>query len=110
MVRTINQADGKVTIEFFNQKTEMADTLQRIVDDFEKEHPNIDVKLTTVPSAGIVLKTRILSGDVPDIVNIYPQNMDFQEWAKSRLLCRYDRGKSYLENIKNDYAEKYAIE
>lgn len=29
-------ADGKVTIEFFNQKTEMADTLQRIVDDFEK--------------------------------------------------------------------------
>ena len=36
----------------------MADTLQRIVDDFEKEHPNIDVKLTTVPSAGIVLKTR----------------------------------------------------
>ena len=50
--------DGKVTIEFFNQKTEMADTLQKIVDDFEKEHPNIDVKLTTVPSAGIVLKTR----------------------------------------------------
>ena len=44
-------ADGKVTIEFFNQKTEMADTLQRIVDDFEKEHPNIDVKLTTVPSS-----------------------------------------------------------
>ena len=69
-------ADGTVTIEFFNQKTEMADTLQRIVDDFEKEHPNIDVKLTTVPSAGIVLKTRILSGDVPDIINIYPQNMD----------------------------------
>ncbi|EUC80112.1 hypothetical protein HMPREF1518_1489 [Streptococcus sp. SR1] len=26
--------DGKVTIEFFNQKTEMADTLQKIVDDF----------------------------------------------------------------------------
>ena len=64
--------DGKVTIEFFNQKTEMADTLQRIVDDFEKEYPNIDVKLTTVPAAGIVLKTRVLSGDVPDIVNIYP--------------------------------------
>ena len=79
-------ADGKVTIEFFNQKTEMADTLQRIVDDFEKEHPNIDVKLTTVPSAGIVLKTRILSGDVPDIINIYPQNMDFQEWEKQVIL------------------------
>ena len=52
--------DGKVTIEFFNQKTEMADTLQKIVDHFEKDHPTIDVKLTTVPAAGIVLKTRIL--------------------------------------------------
>ncbi|MFS9055682.1 extracellular solute-binding protein [Streptococcus oralis] len=100
--------DGKVTIEFFNQKTEMADTLQRIVDDFEKEHPNIDVKLTTVPSAGIVLKTRILSGDVPDIINIYPQNMDFQEWAKAGYFADMT-GKPYLENIKNDYAEKYAI-
>ena len=88
-------ADGKVTIEFFNQKTEMADTLQRIVDDFEKEHPNIDVKLTTVPSAGIVLKTRILSGDVPDIINIYPQNMDFQEWAKAGYFADMT-GKSYL--------------
>ena len=100
--------DGKVTIEFFNQKTEMADTLQRIVDDFEKEHPTIDVKLTTVPAAGIVLKTRILSGDVPDIINIYPQNMDFQEWAKAGYFADMT-GKSYLENIKNDYAEKYAI-
>ena len=100
--------DGKVTIEFFNQKTEMADTLQKIVDHFEKDHPTIDVKLTTVPAAGIVLKTRILSGDVPDIVNIYPQNMDFQEWAKAGYFADMT-GKSYLENIKNDYAEKYAI-
>ena len=100
--------EGKVTIEFFNQKTEMADTLQKIVDDFEKDHPTIDVKLTTVPSAGIVLKTRILSGDVPDIINIYPQNMDFQEWAKAGYFADMT-GKSYLENIKNDYAEKYAI-
>lgn len=101
-------ADGKVTIEYFNQKTEMTDTLQEMVKDFEKENPNIHVKLTTVPSAGIVLKTRILSGDVPDIIQIYPQNMDFQEWAKAGYFQDMT-GKDYLKRIKNNYAEKYAI-
>ena len=101
-------ADGKVTIEYFNQKTEMTDTHQEMVKDFEKENPNIHVKLTTVPSAGIVLKTRILSGDVPDIIHIYPQNMDFQEWAKAGYFQDMT-GKDYLKRIKNNYAEKYAI-
>ncbi|KXT79791.1 Multiple sugar ABC transporter, substrate-binding protein [Streptococcus sp. DD11] len=104
-----SSGDGKVTIEYFNQKTEMADTIQAIIDDFEKENPNIDVKLTTVPSAGIVLKTRILAGDVPDIINIYPQNMDFQEWAGAGYFADMT-GKDYLKNIKNNYAQKYAID
>lgn len=30
-------ADGKVTIEYFNQKTEMVDTLKEIIKDFEAE-------------------------------------------------------------------------
>ena len=55
--------DGKVTIEYFNQKTEMVDTLKEIIKDFEKENPKIHVKMTSVPSAGTVLKTRMLAGD-----------------------------------------------
>lgn len=101
-------ADGKVTIEYFNQKTEMADTLQKVIDDFEKENPDIHVELTTVPAAGIVLKTRVLAGDVPDIINIYPQNMDFQEWAKAGYF-KDMTGQDYLNNLKNHYADQYAI-
>lgn len=65
---------GKVTIEYFNQKREMADTLKEIIKDFEAENPNIHVKMTNVPGPGTVLKTRMLAGDVPDVINIYPQN------------------------------------
>lgn len=101
-------ADGKVTIEYFNQKKEMSKTIQEIIKDFEKENPKIHVKMTSVPDAGTVLKTRVLAGDVPDVINIYPQNMDFQEWAKAGYF--YDMtGKSYLKNIKNNYAENYAV-
>ncbi|WP_423216387.1 extracellular solute-binding protein [Streptococcus equinus] len=103
-----SSSDGKVTIEYFNQKTEMVGTLKEIIKDFEKENPNIDVKMTSVPSAGTVLKTRMLAGDAPDVINIYPQNVDFKEWAKAGYFLNMT-GKSYLKNIKNHYADKYAV-
>lgn len=100
--------NGKTVIEFFNQKKEMEGTLEEIIQDFEKLHPDIDVQMTSVPDAGTVLKTRMLSGDVPDVINLYPQNIDFQEWANAGFF--YDMtGQDYLDNLKNQYADKYAI-
>ncbi len=85
----------------------MADTLQK--DGwFWKEHPNIDVKRLHSTSAGCT-PGRILSGDVPDIINIYPPNMDFQkEWAKAGYFAQMSR-KTILRTSKNDYAENYTI-
>lgn len=100
--------NDKTVIEFFNQKKEMEGTLEEIIQDFEKSHPDIDVQMTSVPDAGTVLKTRMLSGDVPDVINLYPQNIDFQEWADAGFY--YDMtGQDYLDNLKNQYADKYAI-
>lgn len=100
--------NGKTVIEFFNQKKEMEGTLEEIIQDFEKSHPDIDVQMTSVPDAGTVLKTRMLSGDVPDVINLYPQNIDFQEWANAGFF--YDMtSQDYLDNLKNQYADKYAI-
>lgn len=52
--------DGKTTIEFFSQKKEMKGTLEEIIADFEKENPEINVKLTNVPDPGTVLKLELL--------------------------------------------------
>lgn len=101
--------DGKVTIEYFNQKGEMVDTLREISKDFEKENPNVHVKVVNVPNAGEVLKTRVLAGDVPDVVNIYPQSIELQEWAKAGYFEDLSN-KDYLKRVKNHYADKYAID
>ena len=101
--------DGKVTIEYFNQKGEMVDTLREIAKDFEKENPNVHVKVVNVPNAGEVLKTRVLAGDVPDVVNIYPQSIELQEWAKAGNFEDLSN-KDYLKRVKNHYADKYAID
>lgn len=105
---TDDSADGKVTIEYFNQKTEMISTLREIAEDFEKENPNIHVKVVNVPNAGEVLKTRILAGDVPDVVNLYPQSIELQEWSKAGYFEDLT-DKDYMKRVKNHYADKYAI-
>ena len=101
-------ADGTVTIEYFNQKKEMTKTLEEIARDFEKENPKVKVKVVNVPNAGEVLKTRVLAGDVPDVVNIYPQSIELQEWAKAGVFEDLSN-KDYLKRVKNGYAEKYAV-
>lgn len=103
-----NSSNGITTIEFFNQKKEMSTTLQQIATDFEKKNPKIKVKVTNVPGAGDVLKTRVLAGDVPDVINIYPQNIDYREWAKAGYFEDMTKA-PYLKNIKNNYAQQFAI-
>lgn len=103
-----NSSNGTTTISFFNQKKEMSTTLQQIATDFEKKNPKIKVKVTNVPNAGDVLKTRVLAGDVPDVINIYPQNIDYREWAKAGYFEDMTKA-PYLKNIKNNYAQQFAI-
>ena len=102
-------ASGKVEIEFFNQKKEMTQTIQEIAKDFEAKNPDIHVKVVDVPNAGEVIKTRMLAGDVPDVINLYPQSIELKEWAKAGYLEDLTE-EPYLENIKNGYAQRFAIE
>lgn len=100
--------EGQTEIEFFSQKKEMQSTLQEIINDFEKENPEIKVKFTNVPDAGTVLKTRISSGDIPDVINVFPQNADFQEWAKNDIFADLTQAE-YLSNLSEGAADPYAI-
>ena len=99
----------KVTIEYFNQKGEMVDTLRQIAKDFEEENPKIHVEVVNVPNAGEVLKTRVLAGDLPDVINIFPQSMELQEWAKAGYFEDLT-DKDYMKRVKNKYAENYAVD
>lgn len=100
---------SKVTIEYFNQKKEMSKTLQEIAADFEQENPDIHVDVVDVPNAGEVIKTRMLAGDAPDVINLYPQSIELQEWAKAGYLEELTN-EPYLKRIKNNYAERFAVD
>ncbi|SDC68975.1 raffinose/stachyose/melibiose transport system substrate-binding protein [Melghirimyces thermohalophilus] len=67
-------ADGKVHLEFFQNKPEAVGTYNELIKRFEKEHPNIDVEQNHVPDAETVLRTRLVKGDVPDVMGINGNN------------------------------------
>ena len=59
---------SKKQIVFFSNKIEAVDTYNRLVEKFEAENPDIDVVVSAPPDATKVLKTRLVKGDVPDII------------------------------------------
>ena len=65
-------SDGKVELEFFNGKVEGEAVFNKVIEMFEEENPNIIVKQTAPADAETVLFTRVSTGDVPDIMTVYP--------------------------------------
>lgn len=69
---TAAAADGKVEIEFFNCKVEGESVFNKVIEKFQEENPNIIVKQTAPTDAETVLFTRISTGDIPDVMSVYP--------------------------------------
>lgn len=60
----------KKQIVFFSNKIEAVDTYNKLVEKFEAENPDIDVVVSAPQDATTVLKTRLVKGDVPDIISL----------------------------------------
>ncbi|TVX88110.1 extracellular solute-binding protein [Paenibacillus agilis] len=75
---TANNGDGTKTVNIFQFKVEIADAMQRMKAEFEKEHPNIKLNIQAVGGGAdysAALKAKFAANDAPDIFN----NGGFQE-------------------------------
>ena len=88
----------KVKIEFFNQKSEIKEVMDEIVEEFNESHPNIEVEQVQVPDGGNVLISRMSSGDMPDVAGIYPNESKFREFVDSGFFMDLT-GEKFLENL-----------
>src|SRR5690625_7737283 len=60
--------DDKVTLEFFSVKAENIGIYHELIEQFEEEHPNIQVKLEQPPEAETLLRMRLTKNDILDII------------------------------------------
>lgn len=61
---------GTVSLDFFQFKPEAVGTFDRLIADFEKQHPRIDVVQHHVPDAETALRTRLVKDRVPDVMTL----------------------------------------
>lgn len=77
-----SKKDDVTHIEFFQMKKEAVDTVDYLIAEFEKQHPDIDVEQVTVPDGESVLMTRAAADDLPDVFTHYPIYADFTNFVK----------------------------
>ncbi|MCM3748120.1 sugar ABC transporter substrate-binding protein [Paenibacillus pasadenensis] len=73
----------KVTLNIFQFKVEIADAMNRLKADYEKENPNVTLNIETMGGGadyGAGLKAKFASGQEPDIFN-NGGNADLNTWA-----------------------------
>lgn len=85
-----------VTLELFQYSPEMADAMHQLADQYHKESPNVTINVTiNQDNYYPLLKTKINSGNVPDIfmTGAYNDNITYQDYA-------YDLTKEeFMKNI-----------
>lgn len=68
------EATGPVTVRVFNGKAESVEWLNGVIDQFNAANPNIRVVQEFQKDASSMIKVKIASGDVPEIVTVYGQD------------------------------------
>ncbi|ETT35367.1 extracellular solute-binding protein [Paenibacillus sp. FSL R5-192] len=102
-----DSVNGKVQIEFFQNKPEAKTTFDELIKTFNAKHDDIQVTQVNPPDAETVLKTRVVKNDIPDIMamgatdtySILAQSDIFTDLTDSSLLQTIDP--NYIQMLKD---------
>lgn len=99
-VSSTGTSDKVLTIEFFQQKGEEGPQkgYQQIIDNFNKEYPNIKIEMNTVPDPVKVLTSRIASNDIPPIFTDFPTQMQFKKKVENGFVLKLT-GNDFLNKV-----------
>ena len=96
-----NDSNGKTTLQFFSTKTENASTYKKLISKFEKQNPNISVKLSSPSNAGTVLKSYLSKNSIPDVMAV-GGDANFLQLEKAHVLKDLS-GQSYVNKTQPVY-------
>ncbi len=94
---------GKVSIELFCAKSENLGTMNSLVKKFEKENPDIKIKVKGPDNADAIQRIRQKKNNIPDILAIGGNN-SYTELQNAGLLLNMSN-ESYISQIQNSYLQ-----
>jgi raffinose/stachyose/melibiose transport system substrate-binding protein len=97
--------EKQVEIEFVQVKREAAESYAKVIEAFEKKNPDIKINQNVIPDAQEVLMSRASSGNLPDMMNHWPTDAQYVQFANEGLLLDLSE-KEYIKNIDDLYIEE----
>ena len=94
-------AEGKVKLEFFQNKEEAVGTFDTLIAKFEAKYPNIDIEQNNPPEFATVLMTRMATNDLPALIAMGATS-DWTELAKAGYLYDFT-GDSCADKVHEGY-------
>lgn len=90
-------ADGTVTLEFFQSKSEAIEIVDELIADFEAENPGIKIEQQNAQDGLTVLMSRIAKDDIPDIIG----TSNYGDVAQTGIL-KEQNGTAAYDAVSND--------
>ncbi|MDQ1006790.1 raffinose/stachyose/melibiose transport system substrate-binding protein [Streptomyces sp. V4I23] len=90
--------DEPVSLDFFQFKPEAVETFDKLIADFEAEHPGIEVKQHHVPEPETAIRARLVKDNVPDVISLNG-NSTFGELASAGVFYDFSREKAADEIV-----------
>lgn len=95
--------DSKTRIEIFSGKSENQMIFRELVEEYERENPDIDIVFTSPADAGTVLRTRLVKDDIPNVI-AYGGDFTYTELADVGMLEDLSQ-ESFVSNLAPSYVE-----
>ncbi|MDX5476414.1 MAG: extracellular solute-binding protein [Bacillaceae bacterium] len=95
--------DGRVKVEFFQNKSEAVNTYNELIAKFEEEYPEINIEQNHVPESETVLRSRLTQNDIPQVMAING-NATYGELAAAGVLHDFT-GDAKIDQVQPAYVE-----
>ncbi|WP_282034982.1 ABC transporter substrate-binding protein [Metabacillus indicus] len=95
--------DGKTTLTLFSNKSENINTYKGLIEEFESENPDINVKFDSPPEAETVLRTKLIKNDIPDVMLI-AGNATYGELGRAGVLEDFSDS-DLIDSVQPSYLE-----
>ncbi|MEK3805992.1 extracellular solute-binding protein [Bacillus sp. FSL H8-0547] len=95
--------DGKTTLTLFSNKSENINTYKGLIEEFESENPDINVKFDSPPEAETVLRTKLIKNDIPDVMLI-AGNATYGELGRAGVLEDFSDS-DLVDSVQPSYLE-----
>jgi raffinose/stachyose/melibiose transport system substrate-binding protein len=93
-----------VKLEYYNQKPEVAQVFEDIIQKFHEANPGVRIEQTSPPDPETVLFARVASGEMPDILFLWPAEYFYQQLMKEGLLLDIS-DQPFMSRANQDYVK-----